>query len=80
MRAVLLGTVCILALTQGALADAMLTESVVVSGRATDLTGIAVSSNEGSISAGDMVAGSQVKRGPAAKVTPRLAPTSAKSA
>ena len=54
MRAALLGTVCVLALTQGALADAMLTESVVVSGRATDLTGIAVSSNEGSISAGDM--------------------------
>lgn len=54
MRAGLVGTVCLLGFSQPVLADATLIESIVVSGRATDLTGIAASSNEGSVSAADM--------------------------
>ena len=53
MRAVAWGVLCACALARPAFADAALTESLVVSGRATDLTGLAVSSNEGSISAAD---------------------------
>jgi len=54
MRAGFLGAVCLAALMHPAFADVALTESVVVSGRAGDWSGIATSSNEGSISAADM--------------------------
>jgi hypothetical protein len=54
LRAGLLGAVCAVALAQPVLADAALTENIVVTGRAGDWTRIASSSNEGSISAADM--------------------------
>ncbi len=48
----LMGVPVIVALMQGAYADTV--ESVVVTGRSADLTGIAASANEGSVSAADM--------------------------
>ena len=54
MRTAAWGIMCAAVLAQPAFADAPLTESVIVTGRAGDMTGIAASSNEGSISAADM--------------------------
>ena len=54
MRTAAWGIMCAAVLAQPAFADAALTESVIVTGRAGDMTGIAASSNEGSISAADM--------------------------
>jgi hypothetical protein len=54
MRAGFLAGVCAVLLTQPAFADVALTENVIVTGRSGDWSGIATSSNEGSISAADM--------------------------